>query len=810
MQNQLLLYDENISESSELQTIFILINLIRQDIETFVQIQNLNLEDKQKNAITKILPKFDDLKSKVKEVFENQQKSIENFSKAMDLHSKNRDDEALEYFSKSIEFNPSFIDPRLYRGKLYLDRSKNYLAELDFKQALKFDQKNKKAVKGMAVTLKLLCNYELALKYAHRTLKYDPLTPKGNFHYADCLKFLGNQKDALKYIDKAIYQKKLKQDKKLVRYYKNKEEAEIQYELNEKFQAIELLKDCLKIDPNYQQAQVLLGSKFDYFKKSIRDRCNQNECHSIFIFYQIYQMSDINIQCKNHNKPIRKVIMEKSAEKNQRLLCDLCLKQNRFDKLEDFQTIQQSINFQKIKKFESFKDFSQSYSLKLLQIEDSFSNMKTKILKNLSQISSQIEDLKKKADLLLQEDLSINIEEDIQDLLFNKWDDIINDTYKNIQKEKEEIIQKIQRELDDFKDFQESGIIKRQLEQFAQLNQNSQVTIIDDSLYLQLIDNTNLQVEPCNAISINQSGSLLATSKDTKIIIWRLENRIMNKYSRLEQIHEKSIYCLIFSQKQDSLISASEDKSICCWKRIDENKWHPSQLYQKHTGAVTCMILTENEKQLISGSTDQSLIIWDIDFNKNIIQFKSQLKSTSGDVEGLTINSQQNILASSHKNKSINIWRKMKNDQWVSEKATLVSQISSVLYGSRICFLKNSHLIWVISESSGSDYICVFQEINGKFVENLKLQISLAQNSQEIDFYLFPIIQNLQKNILIIKQKEKIYIIKQSTDNTLKIAGIIKCKSTRTSGCLSNDGSRLFFWDPNAKETGGQYFIYKI
>ncbi|CAD8125620.1 unnamed protein product [Paramecium sonneborni] len=176
------------------------------------------------------------------------------FYEARKLYSKREKEDAKKKYSQALDLNQNFIIARLERGKMNFGLDYEQ-ALFDFEEVLKQDPKNIKALKGIAISLKMKGNYEEALYYAQKGLKKNQTSPQLNFHLADCNKFIGKNQEALYYINRAIEQKKNKYEKKLKVYYQNK--AEIYLGLNDFGNAKCFIEEALKIDQNYESARII-------------------------------------------------------------------------------------------------------------------------------------------------------------------------------------------------------------------------------------------------------------------------------------------------------------------------------------------------------------------------------------------------------------------------------------------------------------------------------------------------------------------------------------------------------------------------
>ncbi|CAD8097360.1 unnamed protein product [Paramecium primaurelia] len=512
--------------------------------------------------------------------------------------------------------------------------------------------------------------------------------------------------------------------------------------------------------------------------------------------------------CKNqHNQPITRLRLNKQLSDQERFMCDQCEEQQSDEQILDIQFVEEMINDFKKKQKESIQAFIQFKLEQIFSIENSISKLKSLLLLLLEQLKKYTEGWRYFIQQINYQNFPGDFKTDIDNLIYNKWDDQLKEYISSIDEKSSTWIQKIEINLSNFQNFQEIQKCQQILKQSIILNDISPVRVKDNQISLALVNNSIYQNETCNAISINKTDKIIATSKENTIVIWEFVDRKMQFVTQLDR-HKDYISCLVFSKKVDCLISASYDKTILCWKKLDSNKWICSGLNFQHTGQINCILLNKKENQLISGSSDQRILVWDVDCNQNRLNYLYPLQLTAGDVEGLTMNDSETILVSSSNNKSIIIWRKGNDDKW--KFSTNVTKFVEE-FGSRISFLNNNKFIWVSGERDSLDCICVFYEHKEEFLENNQKRINLQKNNKEFDFHLFPICYNQEKKIIIVKHKLRIYVLKEYPNDELKIAGTITCKSTRIFGSLTNDGQFLIYWDANGSDAGGgQYFIYKI
>ncbi|CAD8112256.1 unnamed protein product [Paramecium primaurelia] len=178
-------------------------------------------------------------------------KMLSLFDDARKLYKKGDKQNAIDKYTEVLELNENFIFARLDRGKMNLGL--NYeQAQFDYEEVLKQDDRNFRALKGLAICQKMKCNYSDALFYAQKGHKQNSYSTHLVFHLADCYKFEGRSQQALHFINLAIGQKKRKYENKMKVYYKNK--AEIHLGLNDIQNANFFINKALDIYQHYEIA----------------------------------------------------------------------------------------------------------------------------------------------------------------------------------------------------------------------------------------------------------------------------------------------------------------------------------------------------------------------------------------------------------------------------------------------------------------------------------------------------------------------------------------------------------------------------
>ncbi|CAD8213038.1 unnamed protein product [Paramecium pentaurelia] len=332
---------------------------------------------------------------------------------------------------------------------------------------------------------------------------------------------------------------------------------------------------------------------------------------------------------------------------------------------------------------------------------------------------------------------------------------------------------------------------QKQLEQ--QLMKNKQVEF-------KLLDDSNQQHLQCYAIVFNKDGSIMITTEIWSINIWNFEQgrfKLSNTYTE----HNNPIYCLVYSKKTNNFISGCAYYKIICWQQINQNEWKCSQPFQQHNGSVNCLMLNKQEDQLISGGGDHKIIVWQVDFMKNHLTYLYSLDNHSNSVNSLSFNQSESVLASCGYGEFI-IWEKGLQGKWEFKYK------QNVQIGYKIHFINDQQFIWVTLNKQKND-ILVFELKNGVFKQNSNKTITLNKNDKCDDFFLFPIIHNKDRNVILIRHKHHIYLIRQLNDGTFNILASLNCQTKDTFGTMTNNGQYLVFFDWSYKKYKSYEILYK-
>ncbi|CAD8192523.1 unnamed protein product [Paramecium pentaurelia] len=324
------------------------------------------------------------------------------------------------------------------------------------------------------------------------------------------------------------------------------------------------------------------------------------------------------------------------------------------------------------------------------------------------------------------------------------------------------------------------------------ININYSNISINGEIQLKLINQSVKQSGRCNAIVFDSSGSIMVSTEKNYIIkVWKFQNGKIKLITNL-QGHTRHIQCLVYSKKQNSFISGAGDKTIRCWQQVDQFNWISSQAYQQHKDYVRCIILNQNEDLLFSGSTDRSIKVWKINLNKNKLKYLYSLYKHDDIVNALNLNQSETQLVSCAYNKyQIIIWE---NGEYNKFEFKYIIKQSIQDYGFKVQFIKDNQFIW-LTGGQEIDKLFVFELIDGIFQENQDKTIQLLKNNSTIDEYRFPILYNKEMNLIVVRHKTYIYIIRQTNYEKLKIVDFLNCYTDDIYGMITNNAKYLVYWD---------------
>ncbi|CAD8215498.1 unnamed protein product [Paramecium octaurelia] len=525
---------------------------------------------------------------------------------------------------------------------------------------------------------------------------------------------------------------------------------------------------------------------------------------------------------QGHKLPVVTIALDPDLSMNQRLLCTECLENTDLDaKVVGLKKIISLIEEGQIKKMEKVEYLITSQIKLIEQLHDQVDHMKSLVIQQFDQsitiLKEWIYNLQQKGS---QQHL-YRFQEELQIMLLkqNKADDKLQQIIHEIQQINHCWTSKLHPKLEQFNAFEEYTkcqellsnleLSSKKITQSQQQEQkikvlNNNLVMINKQEYqkqeqeikLKLIDQSVKQEEQCNVIVFDSSGSIMVSTKKFEIQVWSFLNGIIKLVQTL-QGHTSWVQCLVYSKKQNSFISCSFDKTIRCWQQLNQNDWISLQPYQQHTSFVFCVLLNENEDLLFSGSDDKSIKVWKVDFNQNQLTFLYSLDKHNNQVTSLSLNqSEDKLVSCAYNQNQIIIWERRQNNQF--EFKYFVKQ-SIQEFGLKVKFIKDNQFIW-ITGCKEIDKLYVFEIEQGIFQENKDKTIQLIANNQDFDEYRFPIVYNKERNLILVRHKTYIYIIREINDAKYKIYHQLNCETICIQGTITNNGQYLVYWDKKKQE----------
>ncbi|CAD8122854.1 unnamed protein product [Paramecium sonneborni] len=504
------------------------------------------------------------------------------------------------------------------------------------------------------------------------------------------------------------------------------------------------------------------------------------------------QMTETNITCSlGHSKPILSYKLEK--DKNYKLLCEECILKNNYSQISPFDKKVDEVQDFYQQQFDEFQKETEIYIMKIQELENQLLIFKDQMSAQIDQMNNfckkQIENLKEFLKFHTQYNFQTQFEN------YEQQKNCFQSQEENIKFLCSQMMSKLRMCLKKIEQDQEK--LKKNFE-IINLQQDKNLNAIYKTPSVNLIDKDERQLGCCYAICTNYCDNMIITCCGEKILLWSFMNGKMKQQHQLE-IHEITLKCLISSKKNNYFISGDQNG--------DYKKWS-NQQYQGHTDQIDCLIMNKNESQLISGGKDKKIIIWNIKFNPNYLEKFQSLELHKKRVRGLSLNTYEDMLVScsnSPNGGEIIVWELKENGEFQFNQYVNANQNNK---GNKICFLKNDLFIWISNEKVDC-LIYFFELVNEKFTLNKNRSIQLKENHILQDQSHFPIIHNQEMNLIIIRHKNYIYLIREKQNDTFTIDKEISCEDTSlyTFGTITNDGKYLIYYQGQFQ---GRYFIHKI
>ncbi|CAD8074340.1 unnamed protein product [Paramecium sonneborni] len=294
------------------------------------------------------------------------------------------------------------------------------------------------------------------------------------------------------------------------------------------------------------------------------------------------------------------------------------------------------------------------------------------------------------------------------------------------------------------------------------------------------------QPQKCQDICFNNDNSLIATTQDSKIILWKFDGKQPIKIQSL-QGHDNDVACLLFSQKtQNTLISGGglNDGKIVLWQKKEiEQPWiQINTLPQYQNGGIRCMIFSKKENFLFVGQSNGFIQIFNVMNNFQQITFYQKPKQYSNkQVFGISLNDSEQQFVTCHDANYLVLWQK--NNEW--QPIRTIEDPNFVSFGCRIKFV-DQFIIFL--DKMG--YLHFLEQSSQTYQFKKKIQV----DDKEQDYFNFPISYNNQKRLFVIKHNKFVHFIKRDDKNNFAKINSIMESNLKLFGKVSEDGSYLATW----------------
>ncbi|CAD8198810.1 unnamed protein product [Paramecium pentaurelia] len=530
-----------------------------------------------------------------------------------------------------------------------------------------------------------------------------------------------------------------------------------------------------------------------------------------------------------HNHPVLMDDSNKKLQKNQRLNCPLSLENlESKSKFKSFLKALKNIEKNQNQKKKSIENVLINIIEKIQELQKNLIHLKFNVDQQLDNLIENANEWIKQIQIWGKSKVTYSFFDELEKLIKQKKIDqsYLKSIADQINQINQEWNQKYFNKLNLFKSFQETqkceelllslqkinlikekeilikqnqvNICKKQKEVIQVDIQQEQKLMNEKKVELKLIDNSNQQIGLCYAVVFDETGSIMVSCEHEMINIWQFEQGRL-KLIKTYQEHIQAVTCLVYSKLKNNFISGSLDKTIISWQQINQKEWKCSQPFQQHSMSVNCLMLNKKEDHLISGGLDKSIKVWNVDFIKNELNFKYSLDKHSNSIQSFSFNSSETLMASCGYDHFI-IWQKGVQGKWEFQYKKEVSY-----YGRKICFINDYQCLWV-TQRKDCNNIFLFEIQNGVCQENINKTINLVQNALCDDYLYFPIIYNKDKNIILVRHKHHIYLMRELNDGIFNIIASFNCQTDEIFGTMTNNGQYLVFWDEKYKK----YQSYEI
>ncbi|CAD8188625.1 unnamed protein product [Paramecium pentaurelia] len=522
-----------------------------------------------------------------------------------------------------------------------------------------------------------------------------------------------------------------------------------------------------------------------------------------------------SLQCSyKHNLPIVQVVLNPLLEKEQRLLCNECLDNVDIEgKAVGFKKIIQMIEEQQKLRIDQVENIIIINIKQIELIQNQIDQLKQNIIQQLDQLKFIVHNWINNLQSIGLRYQTYSFHEELENIINNRNNLKMNENLliKDIYEEYNNWYSKLALKLELFNEFPEykynnckeillnHQLMIQKFDLISNKKDEQQILLSEDNIILKQTDFSVKQNEHCISIAFNSSDSIMVSTNESIINVWKFYNGKLELLQRLKQ-HTDWVNALVFSKKQNSFISCSSDNTIRIWKVQGANDWISSFLYEKHTDRVYCMTVNQNEDQLFSGSLDKTIIVWKLDFKQNQLIYQYSLEKHDQKIQSLSLNQSERQLVSCAG--QIIIWERGLNNKM---EFKYFVNLPDNIYGQNIQFIKENQFV-LYPGSKQVDEIFIFEQEEGEYQENQEKKIQINQNKNIQNMYLFPIVYNKQSNLMIVRHKACIYFIRELNNGKFKIVEQLNLNTNSIYGAVTNNSQHLVFWD-NYK---GEYSIYEL
>ncbi|CAD8104465.1 unnamed protein product [Paramecium primaurelia] len=531
------------------------------------------------------------------------------------------------------------------------------------------------------------------------------------------------------------------------------------------------------------------------------------------------QSTNQMICCSEHKMEAQLVILDQEMTQKQRLLCTECISKMEgnyrflgFKKIKQIieenqnlknQIIDNVINQRRdiIQKFQIQMD---SYRSMQIQKFDNIISQTNFWIQNLNEIKQkyQSSNFCKEFEILLQNNMQIRQIDEQQ-------------IYKDLQLELTFLISNYQPKLaHGLNELMETSKLFQATYSIFECFQNEEISAfhldqITPKVEIKYMNKFENQDEWCYAIQFDKKGQRMISTSNKDIKLWSFNQGKLQLIQQLKG-HLNNVTCLLFTPQSNCIISGSYDNTLRCWNLNEQNQLISQSTFKEHSGKIHCMILNQLGDELISSSKDKSIKIWKFDQSVNGLQLQQTLSKHQNEVYSVSLNQSENLLASCGRDQQVIIWKRDQFKKWQFNQ--IVTQ-SIQDFGKKLLFLNDEQLIWVTANNNlEKNSIWFYESKEGVFMENKEKTIHL-DGDPNCDYISFPIQYNREKNLLIVRHKQIIYLLRQSLKGKFVIIAKLPCQDENSYGALSNDGRYLVFWDclyQNKNKSNGKYLVIEL